>query len=131
MTFKAGQSGNPNGRPRGVIDKRSKFRALLEAHAEAIIGKLVESAKEGDPTALKLCVERLLPRAKPDAGIEFPLPEGRIDSADNMLQIVNDLTQAVASGAMTMEEADKFRTFLKCQRWAAEEVKRNIKNQGS
>lgn len=129
MSFKTGQSGNPNGRPKGIIDRRSKFRGLLETHAEAIIEKLVEGAKDGDPAALRLCVERLLPRVKPDTGIDFPLPEGRIDSGDNMLQIANDLTQAVASGAMTIEEADKFTTFLKCQRWVIDEAERKQRDE--
>ena len=59
-------------------------------------------AKGGEPTALRLCIERLLPRAKPDVGINFQLPEGGIDTGDNMLQITNDLTNAVASGQMTL-----------------------------
>lgn len=72
------QSGNPIGRPKGIVDKRAKFRSLLEEHAEEIIGKLVALAKIGDSTALRLCIERLLPRVKPDDGIYFDLPEGRV-----------------------------------------------------
>jgi hypothetical protein len=129
MTFQVGESGNPSGRPKGIIDRRSKFRGLLEAHAETIIQKLVENAKVGDPVALRLCVERLLPRIKPDSGIDFPLPDGRIDAGANMLQIANDLVQAVASGVLTLEEAVKFSGFLKAQRWAINEAERKVKEE--
>lgn len=129
MTFQAGQSGNPNGRPKGIADKRSEFRAMLEPHAKELIGKLVEMAKSGEPTALRLCIERLLPRAKPDVGISFPLPDGGIDTGDNMLQITNDLTVAVASGQMTIEEADKFTEFLKYQRRMIEQAEHKKKEE--
>lgn len=116
MTFQSGQSGNPAGRPKGIIDKRTEYRQLLEPHAKEIIEKLAALAKVGEPTALKLCVERLLPRVKPDDGITFPLPESGIDTGDDRLQIVNDLTNAVAAGQMTIDEAERFAEFLRRQR---------------
>jgi hypothetical protein len=124
MTFKPGESGNPAGRPKGIVDKRSELRSLLETHAKEIIEKLIERAKYGDDVAMRLCVERLIPRIKSDEGINFELPEGRIDTGDNMLQIANDLTQAVASGQLTLEEADKFTDFLRHQRRLIEEAER-------
>ncbi len=92
-------------------------RNMLDQNANAIIEKLIERALAGDLTALRLCVERIIPRTKPDSGINFDLPEGRIDSSDNMLQIANNITQAVAKGEMTIDEAEKFTDFLKHQRW--------------
>jgi hypothetical protein len=124
MTFKPGESGNPSGRPTGIIDKRTKFRGLLDQHADAIIEKLIEQATNGDPTALRLCVERIIPRIKPDIGIKFDLPEGRIDTGDNMLKIANDITSSVANGEMTIEEAEKFKNFLKQQRYLISEAER-------
>ena len=128
MTFMPGQSGNPNGRPKGIVDKRAEMRGLLEPHAKEIVEKLVGMAKTGDPTALRLCIERLMPRVKQEEGITFELPEGRLDSGDNMLQIAQDLTKAVALGQMTIEEAGKFNDFLKSQRWlikSAEDKKKD------
>lgn len=124
MTFKLGESGNPSGRPPGIIDKRVKLRGLLDQHANAIIEKLIEQATAGDSTALRLCIERIIPRVKPDNGINFDLPEGRIDTGDNMIQIANDITQSVAAGHMTIEEAEKFTKFLKQQRWLIDEAER-------
>lgn len=92
-------------------------RSMLDQHANTIIEKLIERALAGDLTALRLCVERIIPRAKPDSGINFELPEGKIDTGDNMLQIANNITQAVAKGEMTIDEAEKFTDFLKHQRW--------------
>ena len=129
MTFQPGQSGNPSGRPKGIIDKRAGLRELLESHAKEIIEKLIERAKAGDPVALRLCVERLIPRIKPDQGINFPLPEGGIDTGENMLQIANNVTSAVALGIMTIEEAEKFTEFLKHQRWFIDEAERKKKQE--
>ena len=116
MTFKPGESGCPSGRPKGVTDKRSELRALLEPHANDLVVKLVELAKKGEPTALKLVIERLLSRIKPDNSIIFELPNGRLDSPDNMLKIAEDITRAVATGHLSLEEAQKFTNFIDRQR---------------
>jgi hypothetical protein len=123
MTFQPGQSGNPNGRPKGIVDKRAELRGLLEPHAKEIVEKLIESAKAGDPTALRLCIERLIPRVKPDTGINFVLPEGGIDLGNNMLEIAHRITETVACGSLTIEEAERFTEFLKRQRWLINEAK--------
>lgn len=62
--FKPGESGNPSGRPTGTPTKVSKFRALLEPHAQPLIEKCVALAKDGDTTALRLCLERIIPPMK-------------------------------------------------------------------
>lgn len=99
-------------------------RLLLDKHANAIIEKLIERAIEGDSAAIRLCVERIIPRAKPGNGIDFELPDGRLDAGDNMLKITADITKAVADGSMTIDEADKFTGFLKRQRWQIDEAER-------
>jgi len=108
--------------PSIISDKNLSPRGLLDQHANAIIEKLVELAVTGDPAALRLCVERIIPRAKPDNAISFELPDGDINSGDNMLQITNNITKAVASGEMTTIEAEKFTEFLKHQRWHIDEA---------
>lgn len=95
---------------------------VLDQHAKAITEKLIELALAGDLTALRLCVDRILPRSKIESGINFNLPEGRIDSGENMLQIANNITQAVATGELTIDEAKKFTDFLKHQRWQISEA---------
>lgn len=112
----------PNDSPTDSQGEIANPRALLDQHAKTIIEKLIERAVAGDPAALRLCVERILPRAKPDNTINFALPDGDISSGDNMLQITNNLTQAVSVGKMTVEEAQKFTEFLKHQRWQLDEA---------
>ncbi len=67
MTFNVGQSGNPKGRPVGVVSKRIQLSKLLEPSAEKLIAKVVSMALEGNIDALRLCIERLIPRAKDEA----------------------------------------------------------------
>ena len=122
MTFKPGESGNLVGRPKGITDKRVKLRELLQPHAQELIDKLVERAKLGDSWAMKLCIDRLIPPAKPDDTLLFELPYGWLDSPDNMLQITENITQAVASGVMSITEANKFTDFLKEQRRAIDDA---------
>jgi hypothetical protein len=58
--FKPGQSGNPLGRPKGVRNRATvAAEALLEGEAEALTRKAIELALAGDPTALRLCLERI------------------------------------------------------------------------
>ena len=55
MTFKAGQSGNPAGRPKGARNRTTlAIEALLDGEAEELARKVIEKAREGDMTALKL-----------------------------------------------------------------------------
>jgi len=71
VKYQPGQSGNPSGRPRGV-GKQARYRKLLESHADKLIQKAVDMALEGDTTALKLCIERLLPPTREEA-VKLPL----------------------------------------------------------
>ncbi len=64
MAFQKGESGNPDGRPPGIRDKRTAMRELLVPHAEALVAKAVELALNGDSAALRICIDRLIPAAK-------------------------------------------------------------------
>jgi hypothetical protein len=55
----------------------SLLRGLLDQHAETIVAKLIEHAIAGESAALKICIERLIPRVKPDSGICFALPKNQ------------------------------------------------------
>lgn len=85
--WKAGQSGNPKGRPPGV-SAVTKMRESLSADVPDILAGLVAAAKAGDVQAARLILERVLPPLK---GIEQPvmlsLPDGGTltDKADAML----------------------------------------------
>jgi hypothetical protein len=51
---------------------------LLEGEAEALTRRAVELAFAGGPTAMRLCIERILPLCR-ERMVRFPLP--RIESA--------------------------------------------------
>lgn len=77
--FAKGQSGNPSGRPRGIPDRRTELRKLLEPHAGELVQKLVDLAKAGDTTALRICIDRLIPPLRAsDAPIQVPGLEGSL-----------------------------------------------------
>lgn len=90
---------------------------------------LVDKAKAGDPAALKLCIERLISKAKQDQGISFNMPEGRTDSGENMLAIAKGITEAVTSGQMTMTEAKEFKSLLEEQIYLFEKAEQTIKDE--
>jgi len=77
--WEQGQSGNPAGRPPGIKDKRTAMRQLLEPHAEELVAKVVEMAKAGDSTALRICIDRLIPPAKArEEPVSLPLGDGSL-----------------------------------------------------
>lgn len=66
MTFKPGQSGNPSGRPRGIVDSRLALRRRLESRSEEILDTAVERAVSGSDSLLAALLSRLLPTVKPE-----------------------------------------------------------------
>ena len=101
--FKKGQSGNPNGRPPGSRNKATRAaEALLDGEAETLTRACVTAALGGDSTALRLCLERILPPRR-DRPIEFGL--GRISTATEACAAVGELVEAVSSGDLTPTEA--------------------------
>ena len=101
--FVPGQSGNPNGRPKGARNKMTlAIEALLDGEGEAITRKLIEKANEGDMAALRLCLERLLPLRR-DRPVSFDLPA--IKSSDDALKASSSILAACADGILSPSEA--------------------------
>jgi hypothetical protein len=101
--FRPGKSGNPAGKPKGALNHATRaVMALLDGEAEALTRKAVELALGGDPTALRLCLERLAPPAK-DRPIKVSLPplENMTDASRAMAAVVGEM----AAGAITPSEA--------------------------
>jgi hypothetical protein len=103
MTFRPGQSGNPNGRPKGTRNKATiAAELLLDGEATALTRKAIDLAKQGDTTALRLCIERILP-ARKDRPISFDMP--RIETVADSVKAAAAIASAVAEGELTPIEA--------------------------
>jgi hypothetical protein len=74
MQYEKGQSGNPAGRPPGSRNKATLLaESIFEGEAENIIRMAIDKAREGDVTAIRLCLERVFPRLR-DRATVFDLP---------------------------------------------------------
>jgi hypothetical protein len=62
--FEKGQSGNPAGRRRGT-GHAAKLRKAIEKDMPGIVEAMVASAKDGDTSAAKLLLDRVVPTIKP------------------------------------------------------------------
>jgi hypothetical protein len=112
--FQAGKSGNPGGRPRGSLNKTTlATQALLDGEAEILTRKVVEMAKAGNPVALRLCLERLLPPRK-DRPINLTLP--KVEGAQDLPKAFWAVVKAVAQGEITPEEGQALKTMLEAYR---------------
>lgn len=115
MTFKPGQSGNPSGRGKGTPNKRTQLAKLLEPHAESLIQKAVELALNGDTNALRLCLERLIPKASHEStGIDISYLDA--DKMNNLSALGKIIFDAVATGEVTPENGQIFSKMLENQR---------------
>ena len=103
MTFKKGQSGNPDGRPKGARNKATLLiEQLLDDDAKAIGEKAIALAKAGDSTALRLCLDRIAPPRR-DRHIAFDLPQ--LQSPADAVKAMAAIVAAVAAGELTPSEA--------------------------
>jgi hypothetical protein len=101
--FQPGQSGNPNGRPKGSRNAATlALESLLDGEAEALTRKAMELALAGDIAALRLCLDRILPPRK-DRPVSFEIPT--IDTAEDAKAASAALLATVAAGSLTPSEA--------------------------
>ena len=75
---------------------------LLDDDAATITSKAIELAKNGDLTALRLCLERIIPPRK-DRPVNFDMPE--IKTSSDALVAATAIMRAVAGGDLTPSEA--------------------------
>lgn len=100
MPFSPGKSGNPNGRPKGIRDRRTSLRDLLEPHAPGLVAKAVELALAGDSAALRMCLDRLIPPAKAkDEPVSLP------PISDSLADTGRSVLDALARGQIGPDDA--------------------------
>ncbi len=106
------------GRPAGSRNKATLIaQALLDGEAEELIRKCVELAKGGDTTALRLCLERLLPPRK-ERPVEVDVPP--IEKPEDAVKAMTAITAAVARGDLTPGEGQSLAAILEAHRKTVE-----------
>jgi hypothetical protein len=104
--FEPGQSGNPNGRPKGSRNKATALaEQLLDGEAEGFIRKVIEKALAGDSAALRLCLDRVVPLRRGRL-VTFELP--KIESAKDACAAGAAVLVACANGELSIAEAAEF-----------------------
>jgi hypothetical protein len=103
MTFKPGQSGNPAGRAVGSRNKKTlAVEAALFERAQELVDDLVERAKNGEPAAMRLCMERILPVGR---GRPLPIELPPVRSAEDAQAAAGVIMEALKEGAISAREA--------------------------
>jgi hypothetical protein len=131
--FEKGRSGNPAGRRRGSRNKATlAAAALLAGESEALTRKAVQMALAGDPTAMRLCMERVLPPCR-ERTVKFSLPPIKVAptaetcglSPRDISLAMNAVTSALAQGEITPGEAEKIAGVVDTFVQAVEKTKKD------
>ena len=112
------------GRPPGSRNKRSIFQEALESHGVEIVDTAKLQALKKDPSALRLCMERLVPICKPPNS-RFKLPQLRT-LADSS-KAISALMREVAKGNVSAQEGESIARMIESYgRVEAEGLERRI-----
>jgi hypothetical protein len=115
MRGKPFEAGNKfgKGRRRGSRNKRTAFAELMEDHGEAMIKQCQVLALKGDSTALRLCMERLMPPCRAHNN-RFRLPP--IRTVADLVKALPVVAQAVARGRLSAQEGESISRMMEGQR---------------
>jgi hypothetical protein len=108
--FPKGTSGNPSGRPAGSRNHSTLLmELLLHGQAEQLTQKAIELGLGGDITALRLCLERLIPPRK-DRPIHLLLPP--IENVQQICLAMAKVSAAIGEGEITPLEGEVLANIL-------------------
>ena len=104
--------------PKGTRHRATMLvEKLIEDDAENIVRAVVSAAKAGDPTAMRLCIERLVPVRK-GRPVTFDLPP--VKTAADIAGAVGELARVMAAGELTTDEASAAASVIEMHRRAIE-----------
>ncbi|WP_454756891.1 DUF5681 domain-containing protein [Cupriavidus campinensis] len=91
---RGGPSPNPNGRPKGIVDKRQRLQQALADQASEVTRVVIDAALGGDMQAASLVLSRVAPALKAQTErVEFDF-----DSTAPIAQQVEQVLQGIADG---------------------------------
>ena len=125
---KKGQSGNPAGKKPGTRHKATILaERLLDGQAEELIQQCVQKALDGDSTAMRLCIERLVPPRK-DRPVNLDLPQ--MKCVEDTIKAMAVISSGVADGELTPSEGQVLSGMVENYRKAIEttELEERISN---
>jgi len=103
--FEPGQSGNPNGRPKGARNRVTRaVEALIDGQGEALAAEAVAKALQGDSPMLRALLSTLAPPRR-ERTVEFELP--KIESAADLPKASSAVITACAAGELSPHEASE------------------------
>ena len=111
MAFKPGQSGNLAGRPKGVKDKRTVFRDMVEPSSAQLISKAVDMALGGNEAMLRLLLDRILPAKSREHVVNIDMTSDRL--VDKARKISIALFQGTISVSVAKTLMDTLATEVK------------------
>lgn len=118
--FPKGTSGNPAGKLPGTRAHATQLaERVFEENRDDILNAVVEAAKKGDATAMRLCVERLVPVRK-GRPTEFALPSTK--TPGGLIAAMAEIVRGTADGELTPDEASAIASVLDAQRKIIETV---------
>jgi hypothetical protein len=108
--FQPGKSGNPAAKAKGTRNRATRLaEALIDGQATQLVQKAVDMALAGDPTAMRIVIDRLCPpRRERTVSVELP----SIKSATDLIAAAAALTEATAAGDITPSEAASLSTLI-------------------
>ena len=119
--FEPGVSGNPNGRPRGIKDRRTMFAEMINPHKQQLFDKAIGMALDGNEAMLKLFLSRLLPPKPKDETVNIGVLQGSlVDQCKQIFAALEDgltpsqcatLIQALG-GVVRVQESEQVNSML-------------------
>ena len=100
--YKGMKSLNPNGRPKGSVNKFTALsRELMSNKGPEIVQKVIDLALEGDRTCLKMCMDRIIPTTK---SVEFRSSEDKGNVIINVGGLAEKVIEAEQHKPLDYEE---------------------------
>jgi hypothetical protein len=101
------------GRPKGSRTRdTAPAKKLLEEYTPHLTRKLIALALEGNGSALRICMERIMPPPR-DACVPITLP--KIKSAEDVASAAEKVTKGIGNGVLSPSEGETIMNILESQ----------------